>query len=155
MIARMVKGVLLAGALGAGLAWAPATAQETGEARPEGCVIEQWPAYLAPGPQEHRVRETLTTDAGEIYAIEFGPPAGEYAKLYLFFLVHGGCERKVFSVGSYGYMSDFARQRGEIGEGERVYHLDLYTPESHNVLEVRFDRPTYAEMRERALNVLR
>ena len=147
MIGRLVKGVVLAAALSA-----PAMAQES---RPEGCVIEQWPAFLAPGPQEHQVRETLTTDAGEIYAIEFGALEGEYAKLYLFFLVHDGCERKVFSVGSYGYMNDFARERGELGEGERLYHLDLYTPENHDTLEIRYDRPSYAQMRERALNLLR
>jgi len=123
--------------------------------RPDGCVIEQWPAFLGPGEQDFEMREQLATDAGEIWAIEFGPPAGEYAKVYLFFLVHGGCERKVFSVGSYGYQNDFARARGEIGEGERVYHLDLYEPEGHSTLEFRYDRPPYAEMRERALNLLR
>lgn len=147
MIGRMVKALAVVG-MAAGM---PAAAQD----RPEGCVIEQWPAFLAPGPQSHAVRETLETDAGEIHAIEFGAPEGEYAKLFLFFLVHDGCERKVFSVGSYGYVNDFARQRGEIGEGERVYHLDLYEPESHTTLEMRYDRPGYAEMRERALNVLR
>lgn len=146
MIGRFMKGLALAVALAA-----PAAGQE----RPEGCVIEQWPAFLAPGPQEHRLRESLETDAGTIHAIEFGPLAGEYAKVFLFFLEHGGCERKVFSVGSYGYMNDFARQRGEIGAGERVYHLDLYEPERHSTLEMRYDRPGYAEMRERALNVLR
>lgn len=148
MIGRFMKGLALAVALAA-----PAAGQEG--ARPEGCVIEQWPAFLAPGPQEHQVREKLATDAGEIYAIEFGALEGEYAKLWLFFLVQGGCERKVFSVGSYGYMTDFARERGEIGAGERVYHLDLYGPETHDTLELRYERPGYAEMRERALNLLR
>lgn len=148
MIGRLGKGLMAA--LLAGTA-AMAQVQD----RPEGCVIEQWPAFLAPGPQQHQVRETFQTDAGEIYAIEFGALEGEYAKLWLFFLVHGGCERKVFSVGSYGYMTDFARERGEIGEGERVYHLDLYGPETHDTLEIRYERPGYAEMRERALNLLR
>lgn len=129
----------------------PATAQD----RPEGCVLEQWPAFLAPGPQKHHMREKLQTDAGEIWAIEFGPPVGEYAKVYLFFLVHDDCERKVFSVGTYGYINDFARARGEIGADQRVYHLDLYEPEKHTMLEMRYDRPGYTEMRERALNVLR
>ncbi|HUF87427.1 MAG TPA: hypothetical protein VMM59_08595 [Thermohalobaculum sp.] len=151
MIGRMVKALAVAGMLAGMPVAGPAQEQE----RPEGCVIEQWPAFLAPGPQEHSVRETLETDAGAIHAIEFGPPAGEYAKLFLFFLVHDGCERKVFSVGSYGYMNDFARERGEIGEGGRVYHLDLYEPERHTTLEMRYDRPGYAEMRERALNLLR
>jgi hypothetical protein len=76
--------------------WAsPAMAQD----RPEGCIIEIWPDYLGPGPQEHHIREKLATDAGEIFAIEFGPLAGEYAKLYLFFLDHDGCERKALIVG--------------------------------------------------------
>ena len=148
MIWRLVKGLALAGALAV-----PAAAQA--QERPEGCVIEQWPAYLAPGPQEHRVRETLETDAGEIHAIEFGALEGEYAKLYLFFLVHEGCERKVLSVGSYNYVTDFARERGEIGAGERVYHVDLFTPGKQDRLEIHYDRPGYREMREMALNLLR
>lgn len=149
MIGRAVKGLTVAAMLAGG----PALAQDG--ARPEGCVIEQWPAFLAPGEQEHRVRETLETDAGEIHAVEFGPPAGEYAKRYLFFLVHKGCERKVFLVGSFGYMNDFARERGEIGADERLYHLDLFTPSGRDTLEIRYDRPGYVEMRERALNELR
>ena len=154
MIWRLVKGLALAAALAA-----PAAAQESAQGaepvRPEGCVIEQWPAYLAPGTQDHHVRESLVTDAGEIYAVEFDDLEGEYAKLYLFFLVQGGCERKVLSVGSYGYMNDFARQRGEIGEGERVYHVDLFEPGERDQLEVRYRRPSYEAMREKALNLLR
>jgi len=147
MIGRILKGVLAAGLV--------VLAGAAGETRPQGCVIEQWPAYLAPEPQTHKIRERLTTDAGEIWAIEFGPLQGEYAKLFLFFLVHDGCERKVFSVGSYAYLNDFARQRGEIGEGERIYHLDLFEPEKQTTLEHRYEAPGYPEMREKALNLLR
>jgi len=148
MTGGTIRRILAAGLIALAV---PAAAQE----RPKGCVIEQWPAFLAPGEQGHDLREKLATDAGEIWAIEFGPPKGEYAKVFLFFLVHGGCERKVFSVGTYGYLNDFAKARGEIGEGQRVYHLDLYEPEKHTTLEMRYDKPTYEEMRERALNVLR
>lgn len=148
MTPRSLKTLLAAAVLALAM---PAAAQE----RPEGCVIEQWPAYLGPGEQTFETREMLETDAGEIHAVVFGPPKGEYAKLFLFFLVHDGCERKVFSVGTYGYMNDFARARGEIGEGQRVYHLDLYEPKRHSTLEIRYQKPSYQEMRERALNVLR
>ncbi|MCH6551342.1 MAG: hypothetical protein IH804_04925, partial [Planctomycetes bacterium] len=81
--------------------------------------------------------------------------AGEYGKLYLFCLVHGGCERKVFSVGSYDYLTEFARQSGEIGPEARRYHLDLFDPEKHTTLEFRTEVPRYEEMREMALNLLR
>ncbi len=152
MMRRCLKGFLAAAAIAlAGSAAGPANAQD----RPDGCVIENWPAYLGPGPQEHQVREKLTTDAGEIFAIQFGPLAGEYAKLYLFFLVKDGCERKVFSVGSYDYLTEFARQSGEIGPAARRYHLDLYDPEKHTTLEFRTQVPRYEEMREMALNLLR
>jgi hypothetical protein len=102
----MIKGclkVLLAAAI-LGLT-APAAGTALAQERPEGCLIEIWPDFLGPGPQEHKLRETLTTDAGEIYAIEFGPPAGEYAKVFLFFLVFDDCERKVFLVGSFNYQT--------------------------------------------------
>lgn len=148
MSSSAIKRILAAALIALAL---PAAAQD----RPKGCVIEQWPAFLAPGDQQFEMREKLETDAGEIWAIVFGPPVGEYAKAYLFFLVHGGCERKVFSVGTYAYLNDFAKARGEIGEGQRVYHLDLYEPEKHTTLEMRYDVPSYEEMRERALNILR
>jgi len=149
---RILKAFLSTAATAAALVVAgPAVTQE----RPEGCVIEQWPAFLGPGDQEFQMREKLVTDAGEIWAIQFGPLVGEYAKVYLFFLVHDGCERKVFSVGSYQYLTDFARQRGEISANDRVYSLDLYEPEQHTTLEMRYDVPPYEELRERALNLLR
>ena len=135
----------------AGPAASPAIAQE----RPKGCIIEIWPDYLGPGPQEHQVREKLETDAGEIFAIEFSSLAGEYAKVYLFFLVFDGCERKVFSVGSFNYITDMARESGSIGPEDRRYHLDLFTPEKHTTLEFRTEVPRYEEMREMALNLLR
>jgi hypothetical protein len=161
MIGRILKGVVAAALLlPAGVALAQTQTQTQPQAkaqspRPEGCVIEQWPAYLAPEPQTHQIRERLQTDAGEIWAIEFGPPEGEYAKLFLFFLVHGGCERKVFLVGTFAFQNDFARERGEIKEGERVYHLDLFEPEKQTTLEMRYEAPRYEEMREMALNLLR
>ena len=146
-----LKGLAAALAVVA-IAWAaPAAAQE----RPDGCLIEIWPDYLGPGQQAHEVRETLTTDAGDIYAIEFGPMAGEYAKKWLFFLVHDGCERKVFLVGSFNYITEMARENGSISPTERRYHLDLFQPEGHNTLEFRADLPSYEEMREMALDVLR
>ena len=129
----------------------PALAQ-----RPAGCIIERWPAYFAPGPQSFELRERIPLEAGgTIYAIVFGPPAGEYAKLYLFFLDRDGCERKALVVGTYAYMNDFARERGEIGEGERLWHLDYLDAATHRTLEFRYERPGYGEMRARALELLR
>ncbi len=148
MIERCLKVFLTAAAIALA---SPVTAQE----RPEGCLIEIWPDFFSPGPQQHQLREKLVTDAGEIYAIEFGPLAGEYAKLYLFFLVHDGCERKVFSVGSFNYITEMARESGQIGPEDRRYHLDLYDPEKHTTLEFRNAVPRYEEMREMALNLLR
>lgn len=146
-----MKAVVAALGIVLGLAAGPAEAQT----RPEGCLIEIWPDYLGPGPQAHEVRETLQTDAGDIYAIEFGPLAGEYAKLWLFFLVHDGCERKVFLVGAFNYVTQMARENGSIGPDETRYHLDLFRPEGHNTLEFRSSVPRYEEMREMALNLLR
>lgn len=147
----LTAGLCLAAALSL-----PAVAQQAQpEPRPKGCVIESWPAYLAPGLQSFSVRERIPTAAGEILAIEFGPLTGEYAKLFLFFLVRDGCERKVFSVASWNYLTDFALQRGEIREGDRVYHLDVFDAAEQTTLELRYDPPDYGEMREKALTLLR
>ena len=148
MMMRCLKVFLAAAAIALA---SPAIAQE----RPQGCLIEIWPDFLGPGPQEHHIREKLETDAGEIYAIEFGPLAGEYAKLYLFFLDHDGCERKALIVGSFNYRTEMARESSEIGPEERRYHLDLFDPEKHTTLEFRTEVPRYEEMREMALNLLR
>ena len=153
MMMRCLKVFLAAaGIVLGGIALAvPATAQE----RPEGCLIEIWPDFFSPGPQQHQLRGKLVTDAGEIYAIEFGPLAGEYAKLYLFFLDHDGCERKALIVGSFNYRTEMARESGEIGPQERRYHIDLFDPDKHTTLEFRTQVPRYEEMREMALNRLR
>jgi len=148
MMMRCLKVFLAAAAIALA---GPAAAQE----RPEGCLIEIWPDFFSPGPQEHRLREKLVTDAGDIYAIEFGPPAGEYAKLYLFFLEIGGCERKALIVGAFNYITEIARENGEIGPQERRYHLDLFDPDEHITLAFRTDVPRYEEMREMALELLR
>jgi hypothetical protein len=151
MIERNLKVFLAAVVLALAGAASPATAQE----RPAGCVIESWPAFLDPGPQAFQTREKLATGSGEIVAIEFGPLAGEYGKLYLFMLIKDGCERKVFSVGSYDYLTEIARQNGEIGPQTRRYHLDMFEPEKRNTLEFRSEAPSYEEMREMALTLLR
>ena len=152
MIKRCLKVFLAAAVIALTLPAAnPAVAQE----RPKGCLIEIWPDFLGPGPQEHKLRETLTTDAGEIFAIEFGPLAGEYAKVFLFFLVYDDCERKVLSVGSFNYQTELAQEAGSIGPEERRYHLDLFDINEHHTLEFRTEAPRYEEMREMALNLLR
>ncbi|HUS55157.1 MAG TPA: hypothetical protein VMY41_14290 [Thermohalobaculum sp.] len=151
MIKRCLKIFLAAAVLALVLPADPSVAQ----VRPKGCLIEIWPDFLGPGPQEHKVRETLRTDAGEIFAIEFGPLVGEYAKVYMFFLVYDDCERKVLLVGSFNYQTELARERGEIGPDQRRYHLDLFDPEEHHTIEFRTQVPRYEEMREMALNLLR
>ena len=130
MIERCLKIFLTAAAIALAV---PAMAQE----RPKGCLIEVWPDFFIPGPQQHQVREKLVTDAGEIYAIEFGPLAGEYAKLYLFFLDRDGCERKALIVGAFNYITEIARESGEIGPEERRYHIEMFDPDKQTTLEFR------------------
>ena len=151
MIPNSLKCFLAAAAILAAVPAAPAAAQD----RPQGCVLEAWPAFLDPWDQTHRIRERIPTASGDVIAIQFGPMSGEYAKLYLFMLVRGGCDRKVLSAGSFSYLTDFARQRGEIGPGKRIYHLDLFDADKHSVLEQRYDPPGYEEVRARALELLR
>ena len=149
-----LKGVSAAvTVLAAGL-FAAAASPAGGQARPQGCIIEQWPAYFAPGPQSFTVRERIPVAGGTIHAIAFGAPEGEYAKLYLFFLDRDGCERKALVVGTYAYLNDFARERGELGEGERLWHLDYLDAETQRTLEYLYEKPAYEEMRARALELL-
>lgn len=137
------------------LAAVPGPARAADVQRPKGCVVEAWPAFLDPWHQTHRIRERIKTDAGEVLAIQFGPLKGEYAKLFMFMLVHDGCDRKIVVVSSFNFMTDIARQRGDVGPGQRIYELDLYTHDQHKTLELMHRPPSYAEAKAKALDLLR
>jgi len=133
----------------------PLASQAPAQQRPEGCVLEAWPAFLDPWGQSHGIREKIPTGAGEVIAVAFGPLSGEFAKVYMFMLVQGGCDRKIVTLASFDFVTDFARERGDIGAGDRIWHLDYFDAQTHNRVELYETEPGYAAARARALELLR
>jgi len=116
-----------------------------------GCADESWAAYLSPGPQTFERREIIAIAPDRnIIAIEFGPLAGDFAKVFMFLEDNGTCYTRVVFVGSYAFTNDMALELGR----ERVYHIDLYEFESHSTLDMRNAPPSYEEARALALNAL-
>lgn len=120
----------------------------------EDCVMDAWERILAPGFQEHELKEWIGTPAGPVAVLEFGPLAGEHPKLWLFLLDGETCFRRAVVAGSYEATTRFARESGQIGPDERIWHFDLYTGDSHETLGMRAAAPSFEEARAVALEAL-
>jgi cytochrome c-type biogenesis protein CcmH/NrfG len=58
------------------------------------------------------------------------------------------------SLGSYDFTTNIARELGEIGPNERLFHLDLYRGPEHETYGMFRKEPTYEQTREMVLEVL-
>ena len=124
-------------------------------AEPQECVMGQWETYLDPGPQEFDTVETIDTEEGTIISFKFGEIAGDYGKVFLFLLDDGECFTRAVSFGSYEATNAYAVEAGDAGPDGRLYHGDLYDPESHKTLSFFKTRPTYETARMVALIALK
>lgn len=129
------------------LAWGPAAAQD--------CVMDAWERILAPGFQDHVVRERFDTPMGHVVVLEFSPLKGEYAKRYLFLLDGPDCFLGAVVVGSYEATTQYARESGAVPPDGRIWHVDLYTGDSHETLSMAPEPPPYEEAKRIALEALR
>ena len=124
-----------------------------GPARGEGKCVLGWP-MLKPEPQTVEAVETLDLPTN-IHAYRFGPFAGEFAKLYAFFLDGGDCYVKAVVAGSYEDTTRFARESGDIAPRARLYHLDVYDPDRHATIGFSKEPYTFQQVREAALEHLK
>ncbi len=124
-------------------------------AEPQGCVMDSWGAYLSPDPQEPTSIEKIETENGTILAFKFDAIAGDYGKVFLFLLDNGDCFTRAVSFGSYEATNTYAVETGGAGPDGRLYHGDLYEPESHKTLGFFKARPTYEMARKIALTALK
>ncbi len=102
------------------------------------------------------IREQLEIDAGRLIALEYFEIEGEWARKYVFKLHDEDSSLHLFdvSLGSYERMTQLARETGDIGPGERLYHLDGYGPNgSHFTYGFFVTPPDYDATREMALGV--
>lgn len=118
----------------------------------ESCVLS-WP-MLKPAPQKFYKIETPDLPAN-IVALRFGPLEGEFPKLFIFLLDGDECFVKAVVAGSYAATTKGARNAGEIGPEDRMYHLDLYDGASHVTLGFSKVPYTFEQVRDAALRFLK
>ncbi len=106
------------------------------------------PEELRPD-QDLFCREQFRIGERRVMAFEFFEPAG-IKRVYLRFSIldDDGKESSWYSLGSYDAATEIARATGEIGDGERIYHLDHYSAEHHSRMQFFREMPTYETVRE-------
>ena len=93
-----------------------------------------------------------------IYAFEYFELAGNESKKYSFMVTEKDKKTLRFeiSLGSYAEANQVARQAGEIGQGERIFHLDRYEQDgAHTPLRKLEADPGYDKMQEMVTQLLK
>ena len=124
----------------------------------ERAALLTWYAGL---PQELRpdpdlfCREQFRVGERRVMAFEFFEPAG-IKRVYLRFSIldDNGTESSWYSLGSYDATTEIARATGEIGDGERIYHLDHYSEDYHSTVQFFREMPSYETAREMVVAVV-
>lgn len=105
--------------------------------------------------QRAYVREQFRAGEREVMVFEVFEPAGETRVFYAFHvLAPGGDEIRRYSLGSYDRTTQVARELGEIGGDERLYHLDWYEDDAHATVRFYEAMPSYDEVRARVVTAL-
>ncbi len=118
------------------------------------CPLDPWWSFLDPGPQTPELKEEIERGDTVILGYAFDDLQGRFAKVYLFAEDDGACFTRVVSFGSYAGTNMIAGELDGDDDRGRVYHGDLYEPDSHTTLGFYEDAPSYVEAREIALGVL-
>jgi tetratricopeptide (TPR) repeat protein len=100
-------------------------------------------------------REQFKVNQMKVMVMEFFELEGEWAVRYAFHVLDdkGNSTRRI-SLGSYDMTTQIARQLGEVGKDERIFHLDGYTTGRHTTFGMFKKEPTYEETREMVVKVL-
>ena len=102
--------------------------------------------------QKAYVREQFRAGGQRVMVFEVFEPAGEMRVFYAFYvLAPDGEEIRRYSLGSYDRTTQVAREMGEIGRDERLYHLDWYQEDAHATVQFFKSMPTYDEVRARVV----
>lgn len=100
-------------------------------------------------------REQCVIAGRKVFAFESFSPQGPRKKFFRFSVVDKkGFEEFYLSLGSYDDTTEIAREVGEIGKNERVYHLDEYRKDEHKNYAFFGRNLTYDELRPIVVDVL-
>jgi tetratricopeptide (TPR) repeat protein len=101
-------------------------------------------------------REQFLVDQTRFMAFERFAPLGDRKIFFIFAVVTPeGTEAFRYSLGSYEETTLVARELGEIGAQERVYHLDQYGDDYHSTIAFFHTLPTYEQLREQVVAAFR
>jgi tetratricopeptide (TPR) repeat protein len=101
-------------------------------------------------------REQFADGTTSVMVFESFELKGPMAVRYAFNVINadGKTVEKRISLGSYLETTAIARELGQIKDGERMFHLDVYTPAGHETLGMFTKEPTYEETRDRVKQYL-
>ena len=101
-------------------------------------------------------RDLFESGSKKITVVEFFEPSGVRAVRYAFTVADKSGQKaaETVSLGSYEAVTILARQKRQIGPGERMYHVDRYFPGGHAVYAMFKKEPTYDEVRQIVLEML-
>jgi tetratricopeptide (TPR) repeat protein len=101
-------------------------------------------------------REQFLVDQTRFMAFERFEPQGDRKIYYIFAVVTPeGTEAFRFSLGSDETATLIAREQGEIGPQERIYHLDQHGDDYHSTIAYFHTLPTYEQLREKVVAAFR
>ncbi len=101
-------------------------------------------------------RDLFESGSKRITVYEFFEPTGLRAVRYSFTVADKSGQKaaETVSLGSYEAITILARQKHEIGPGERLYHIDRYYPGGHATYAMFKKEPSYDEVRKIVLEML-
>jgi tetratricopeptide (TPR) repeat protein len=105
----------------------------------------------------HYVRDQFTVGAHRVMVFEYFDLSGERALRYRFSVLNEkGGEAWFVSLGSYETTTQIAREQGEIGKDERMFHLDGYFDKgnSHKLYGMYKKEPSYEDCRKAVEDIL-
>lgn len=93
-------------------------------------------------------REQALVNGQRVMVMQTFAPKGDRMVFYTFYLLSPeGREVGRYSLGSYDLTTNVAREAGEIGKKDRLYHIDYYAPQAHSAVAFYRTMPTYDEAR--------
>lgn len=100
-------------------------------------------------------REQFQAGGRPVVAYEHFDPSGPHRVFYAFLVGHpDGTLEGRYSLGSYDFTTEPARERGDIGPDERIYHLDWYAGSLHSTLGFYNVLPDYDQVRAHVVAAL-
>lgn len=98
--------------------------------------------------EPHYCREQFRVGDHPVVAYEVFEPGGPQRVFYVFLVGQpDGTMIGRYSLGSYDFTTDFAREQGELGPDERYYHLDWYSGPVHATQGFYTFLPSYDQVR--------